>query len=178
MTEEAKLIIGQALGVLATVITLLSYQTNSNRRLLVVQTAATLSNCLSYLFLQASSGFALNIVCILRNVIYYFQKPRTTANRISALLLAAAMTVLGAFSWQGPVSLLIIIALALNTLFMSLGSPQLLRKSILLTSTLILLYNIFVFSIGGMANEIVAIVSSIIGIIRFRTNAQKNRRFD
>lgn len=168
MTEETRLLIGQAFGILATLITLLSYQTNSNKRLLAIQTAATLSNCLSYLFLQAYSGFALNIVCILRNLVYYFQKPKTTVNRLSALLLAFAMIPLGALSWQGPVSLLIISALAINTLIMSLSNPQLLRKSILLTSSLILLYNVFVFSIGGIANEAVAIVSSIVGILRFR----------
>ena len=168
MSPSIPFSIGQAFSILATLITLLSYQTNSNKRLLAIQTTATLSNCLSYLFLQAYSGFALNIVCILRNLVYYFQKPKTAANRLSALLLALAMIPLGALSWQGPVSLLIISALAINTLIMSLGDPQLLRKSILLTSSLILLYNVFVFSIGGIANEAVAIVSSIVGILRFR----------
>jgi hypothetical protein len=33
---------------------------------------------------------------------------------------------------------------------------------------MILAYNCFVFSIGGIANEGLAIISSIIGIIRFR----------
>jgi len=33
---------------------------------------------------------------------------------------------------------------------------------------MIIIYNVFVFSLGGIANETVAIVSSIIGIIRFR----------
>jgi hypothetical protein len=167
MSPSVPFSIGQAFGILATLITLLSYQTNSNKRLLAIQTAATLSNCLSYLFLQAYSGFALNIVCILRNLVYYFQKPKTTVNRLSALLLASAMIPLGALSWQGPVSLLIISALALNTLIMSLGNPQLLRKSILLTSTMVLIYSCSVFSIGSILNESLAIISSIIGIVRF-----------
>ena len=33
---------------------------------------------------------------------------------------------------------------------------------------MVLIYNVFVFSIGGITNEAVAIVSSIVGIIRFR----------
>jgi hypothetical protein len=77
------------------------------------------------------------------------------------------MIILGAISWQGYVSLLIIVALALNTVFMSVGDPQLLRKSVVFTSSLVLIYNCFVFSLGGIANEGVSIVSSIIGIIRF-----------
>lgn len=160
--------IGQALGVLATLITFLSYQFNTKRGVLLANAAATLSTCLSYLFLGANTGFVLNIVCILRNVIFFLLPSESRGGKISAALLALLMIVLGALSWQGPASLLIIVALATNTVFLSLGKPQALRYSILLTSSLILVYNIFVFSIGGMVNEGVAITSALIGIIRFR----------
>jgi len=161
------MIIGQILGVIAMIITFISYQTNKKNTLLAVQTAATLCTCLGYLFLDASSGFALNIICLIRNVIFYFQKKGTPFSYVSTALLVIAMIVSGALSWQGAVSLLIIVALAANTVFLSLGDPQLLRKSILFTSTLVLIYNCFAFSLGGIANEAVSIVSSVIGIIRF-----------
>ncbi len=86
----------------------------------------------------------------------------------AAIILAVTMCVLGALSWEGPISLLVIVALAANTVFMSFGKPQLLRESVIATSGMILIYNIFVFSIGGIVNEGVSIVSSIVGIIRFR----------
>lgn len=172
MPAQTQQIIGQTLGILATVITVISYQMNTKRSLLLVQTAATACTCLAYLFLGAASGFALNVVCIIRNVVFYFQKDTGKVHTISALLLAAAMVVLGVLSWQGPVSLLIIAALAANTVFMSFGDPQLLRKSILGTSSLVLLYNIFVFSLGGIANEGLSIVSSVVGILRFRKEKQ------
>ena len=164
-------IIGQALGIIATIITFISYQVNTKRSLLIIQTTATLCTCLSFLFLGASTGFALNIVCIVRNVAFYFQKDKSTVHTVTAAVLSAAMIALGILSWQGPVSLLIMVALAANTLFMATGNPQLLRKSVIGTSGLILVYNAIVFSIGGMANEGISIVSSIIGIIRFRKEA-------
>ena len=68
-----KVIIGQALGIAATLITFASYQFNTKRVLLIIQTAATLCTCLSFLFLGASTGFALNIVCLVRNVVFYFE---------------------------------------------------------------------------------------------------------
>lgn len=168
MTPQTQQLIGQALGILATVITVISYQMNTKKSLLLVQTAATTCTCLAYFFLGAASGFALNVVCIIRNIVFYFQKDSGKVHTISSLLLAGAMVVLGALSWQGPVSLLIISALAANTIFMSFGNPQLLRKSILGTSSLVLLYNVFVFSLGGIANEGLSIVSSVVGILRFR----------
>ena len=167
------MIIGQILGIIATIITVISYQANTKRSLLIIQSIATLCTCLSYFFLGASSGFALNIVCFARNVAFYFQNERSKFNYVSATLFSIAMVVLGALSWQGWVSLLIIIALAANTMFMSVGKPQLLRKSVLVTSSMVLLYNVFVFSIGGITNEGVSIVSSAVGIIRYRKNKKE-----
>lgn len=95
---------------------------------------------------------------------------------ISAVILAVIMGGLGFLSWEGPISLLVIIALAANTIFMSFGNAQLLRKSVICTSSMILIYNICIPNptIGGIINESVAIVASIIGIIAFiRMNKEK-----
>ena len=91
---------------------------------------------------------------------------------MACYILAAVMTLgmcfAGVLSWQGAKSLLIIIPLMVNTVFLSLGIPQLLRKSVIFTSSFVLLYNVLVFSIGGILNEAVSIISSIVGIVRFR----------
>ena len=161
-------IYGQIIGIIATAITALSYQANTKKRLLLIQSVAIVFTCISYLLLGASSGFALNIVCFVRNVCFYYQKEGQRPIYVSTSIVVLVMAILGAFSWQGAISLLIIAALILNTFFLSLGKPQILRYSILLTSTMVLIYNIYVFSIGGMINESMAICSSLIGIIRFR----------
>ena len=168
MSPETKEILGQAISILATIVTIVSYQFNDKRKLLVAQTLSTALLSASYFFLGATSGFALNIVGILRNICFYFQPKEGKIPYFTGAFFSLAMGVVGAFSWQGPISLLMIIALAVNTVFLSLGKPQILRYSILLTSSMILIYNIYVFTIGGMLNESIAIFSSLIGIIRFR----------
>lgn len=75
---------------------------------------------------------------------------------------------MGALSWQGPMSLLIIVALAVNTLFLYFPNVQNLRKSILVTSTLVLIYNIFYSVWSGVLNELIAISSAVMGIYRYR----------
>lgn len=163
-----QMIIGQALGIISTIIGVCSFQVNTKRKLLFLQSVATICTCLSYLFLGAQTGFAMNIVCLARNGVFYFQKNGTKASYILTGVFMAAMAAIGVMSWQDPFSLLLIIALVANTFFMCLGNPQMLRYSILVTSTLVLIYNIHFFAIGGIAYESLAIVSSIIGIIRFR----------
>ena len=169
-------IIGQIFGVVATCLTFLSYQASTKRNLLIIQSLGTMCTAISYLFLGATSGFVLNIVCIIRNVVFYFQKQGSKASLISGVAFAVVMVVLGAFFWQGWVSILIIVALAANTVFLSFGKLQLLRKSILATSTIVLVYNVFVFSVGGIINEALTIVSSIIGLIRFYKSETKQKR--
>ena len=161
-------ILGQTLGIIATLITALSFQVNTKRKLLFIQSVATLCTCISYLLLGATSGFVLNVVCLIRNVCFYYQREGKPPIYISTSLFLIMMGFLSALSWQGPISILITVALAANTVFLSLGKPQILRYSILGTSLMVLIYNIYVLSIGGILNESIAIASAFIGVMRFR----------
>ena len=167
-TELIIEILGQAIGILAPILTVISYQMNTKKSVLLVLSGATLATCISYLLLGATSGFVLNVACLIRNFCCFFVKEKTKGSYIIAAVFAVIMCILGAYSWQGMHSLLIIAGLAINTVFVAIGVPQWLRKSILLTSTLVLIYNIIEFTVGGMTNEILAISSSVVGIIRFR----------
>ena len=164
---------GQIIGIIAPILTVVSYQMNTKKGVLIALSGATLATCISYLLLGATSGFVLNIVCLARNACCYFVKEGTRLSYAVAGVFAAAMCVLGAFSWQGIHSLLIILALAINSVFVAFGNPQKLRISILLTSTMVFIYNIIEFTVGGMMNEGLAIASSIVGIIRFRESKTK-----
>ncbi len=168
MPVSATEIIGQIFGWIATILTFISYQMKTPKRLLIVQSASTAAIMISYFFLGATEGMLLNAVCILRNIVYYFRKVKFFSYRFWPYLLAAAMVALAAISWKGPITLLIMIPLVSNTICLSLGNNQILRASILITCTLIILYNIYFSVWGGVVNESVAIVSSAIGLIRYR----------
>ncbi|MBQ8642863.1 MAG: YgjV family protein [Clostridia bacterium] len=166
-------IIGQILGLIALAFTALSYQMNDNKKLLVMQTISTAMFCVHYYLIGAAPGLTLNILCILRNLIYYNRDKKIFSGWFFPVLISLAQGVVGAFSWQGWYSVLIIAGLMINTLFLAQPSAQTIRKSILLTSSLILIYDIFVLSIGGIINEALAITSSIIGILRMRKKELK-----
>ena len=161
-------IIGQALGYAAAALFAISYQIKKNTPLIIIQTVGTTLFCLSYLFLGQMDGFAINIVCIIRNLSFCILKPKTRLCYTVTGILMAAMSVVSIFSWEGPISLLIFLPLIINTFFLSLGNPQTLRKSVVFTSSGLLLYNIFVMLWGGIISESISITSSIVGIIRYR----------
>ncbi len=161
-----KEIIGQILGIVAVIVFFISYQTKNPRKLLIMQTAGTGILVIHYLLIGATSGFALNMVCILRNIIYYNRN--IFSNKLIPYLLAVIVGTMGALSWEGPVSLIIVTALMINTVCLSSSDTQFLRKSVVLTCSMLLVYNICVVSYGGMLNELISVISSIIGLYRYR----------
>ncbi len=165
-------IAGQIMAWIATLLTFLSYQCKSHNKLIIVQTLSSLSICVSYCFLNAWSGMLLNIVCLVRNFIIYRKDIKFFSYPCWPYILAGVMGVIGALSWQGPMSLLIIVALAVNTLFLYFPNVQNLRKSILATSTMVLIYNVYYTVWGGVANEMIAIISSVIGLYRYKKSKQ------
>ena len=158
---------GQILGIVATLIITSAYQANTKKGLLMIQTPGIAVLCVSYLLLGASSGFALNLVCVLRNLGCFFVKEKTKLYYAMTGVLMVAMGVMGFLSWESYISLILIVALVANTFFIALGKPQILRYSIVITSTMCLIYNIVVFSVGGILLEAISVVSAIVGSVRY-----------
>ena len=161
-------IIGQIISVIAVIITFVTYQMKSTRQIFITNAVATGVSCIAYAMLGGITALGLNIMCVIRNICYMYKDKNKYCAVIFPALLALIMAVMSAFLWEGYHSLFFVIGITLNTLAMGYFNPQNLRKSILLTSTLILIYNLFVPSIGGTINEVVAISSSAIGLVRHR----------
>ena len=166
-------VIGQIIGVVAVLLTFVSYQVKSQKLLLLLQTASTALFCVHYFMIGAPSGLALNILCIVRNIIYFFRHTKFFSLDLWPILLSSLMPILGGLSWEGYHSLFIIVALVVNTLFLASPDPQIIRISVVFTCSLILVYNCFSLSIGGMINESVAIGSSLIDIVLHLRRAPK-----
>ena len=66
---------------------------------------------------------------------------------------AVLYVLLGTLAWQGWFSLMPMISLLINTYFMSKGDPQLVRKSILVSSPIMIVYDVLVASYGGILFE-------------------------
>lgn len=168
-------IVGHTFGVLAVVGFALSYQLKTKNQILFAQTAATAMMCLQYLFIGAYSGFALNVVGLSRNLVYFVRDRLGTLGKVCPVIFALALAVVSGISWEGWHSLLILSGLVINTIVLGYCTPMNIRRSILLTSTLILVYNCFVGSYAGITNEAICIVSATLGLIRYsRRRAEKN----
>lgn len=169
-------IIGHIIGFCSIALFCLSVQVNDKRKIIVIQTIATIGNCLQYLLIGAYSGFLLNVVCVARNLIFTNKDKKAFSGKWIPYAMAGVMAILSAFSWEGYYSLFIIIGLMVNTICLGvLDDAQAFRKSTLISCPLVLIYNIFAGSYSGIVSEGISIGSSIVGIIRYEI-AKKGKK--
>lgn len=162
------MIIGQLMGFVAVALGFVSFQMRTQKQLLIVQIFTTVTFCIHYALIGAYSGLTMNLLGIVRNIAYYNKEKKLFSGKKCPVFFGLLMACVGILSWQGYYSIFILLGLVINTVCLSSSNPQNIRKSILVSSPLVLIYDAFVMSVGGMIYESVVIVSSIIGLIRYR----------
>ena len=167
MENNIVYIIGQALGIVAIGLGFLSYQLKTREGLVFAQFATAVCFVLHYLMIGAYSGMALNIISVIRNFTYFQLGKKGSVAKGWAIAFSIVMGVMGVLSWQNWYSIFVVLGLIINSYCMSFSNPQNIRKSILVTSPLVLIYDAFALSLGGIIYESAAIVSALVGILRF-----------
>lgn len=165
--------IGQILGIVAIILGFISYQVRTQRQLLLMQTLVAVVFGAHYFLIGAYSGMAMNLVNIFRNAAYDYRERKGVRSRLIPLSFVAIQVFICALTWEAWYSVFVLLGIGINTYCMSFSDPQNVRKSILITSPLVLTYDIFAHSIGGSVYESVSIVSAFIGILR-SPKEQKN----
>lgn len=171
--NDAGMIIGQLMGGVAVCLGFVSYQMRTRKLLMLAQLATAVAFCIHYGMIGAVSGMVMNFLCVVRNIVYYNkEKSKLLSGSWVGAFFAVVFGVAGILSWQGYYSAFMLLGQVISTVCMSLSDPQSIRKGILVASPLVLIYNLFVFSIGGVVYESVVITSSVIGVIRYRQQKQ------
>ena len=159
-------IVIQLIGGLGIIASIISFQCIKHNLVLLFRTLNEFLFAIQYFLLGAYTGMAMNLVGCVRNIIFTKQVSKNKKTTVSIILFSLLFTIFGIVTWQGPKSVLIIVAKVLSTLAYGNKNTSFVRKTILITSTSWLLYNSLVFSIAGVLCEAITLVSIIIGIIR------------
>ena len=167
--------IGQGFGFVAIALGFLSFQMKNQKQLLLVQTATSFVFVIHYLLIGAWLGMALNAVNVIRNIVFYFRDKSEKKGWFIPIAFAVLLGAIGILTWDAWYSVLAITGIVVNTLFLAMPEPQQVRKSILVTSPMVLIYDAFVHSYGGMLYESVAVISSAIGIVRHHRQRKEEK---
>ena len=171
-------IIAQILGIFAIVLGFLSYQTKSSKGVLALQSLTTVTFTVHYLLLGAYSGMIMNAVGIIRNFFYYNSEKKFFSWKGWPIVFALISGTLGVLAWEAWYSVFVVAGIVINTVCMSFKNAQNIHKSILVTSPMVLAYDLFARSYSGAVYEAVAIVSSAIGIYRFYNKKKDEKNLE
>ena len=166
--------IGQGFGILTVLLGFLNYQAKTRKSLLFIHLSTTLCFALHYGLIGAFAGMAMNLVGTVRDTTFAVIEKSRKVNRWYSIGFAIIMAIMGIISWEAWYSIIVVIALTINSYAMSFTNPNDLRKSILVTSPMVLIYDILAHAYGGTVYETVAIISAIIGLYRYRKNGEVN----
>ena len=174
--KEIFFIIGQVLGFVAVALAILSYQMKTQRRLLFLKLGNAVVNAVHYLFIGAISGMALNLVSPVKYLVYLKRNSKGSNDKVIPILFTLITAAVGIITWTEWYSVFVFSGMVIHAFCMSFSDPQKVRISLLFTSPMVIVYNIFAMSISGVVYETVAIVSAVIGIVRYRKkkNTEKN----
>ena len=169
-------LIAQILGIAGMTMNILSFLQKSQRRIIVMQLFGGAFFALNYLLLGSATGCLLNVAAVFRAVVYS-NKEKFHAEKkgwfygFSAFFVLSYILTFAAFG-KAPtpanfaIELLPVVAMIIATYAFSLKNAAQVRKLGLVYCPMWLVYNCFVFSIGGILCEAFSIGSIIVGYLR------------
>lgn len=162
-------IISQVLVVFAMLSLGLSYLCKDKKKIMILCILSSAFYGTQYILLGAITGFAMNVVSIIRNIWFYINAKKERKNDIWVLIILCLIAlILGIISYDNIFSLTALAATLLFTYTVWQDNTKVYRWLALVISALWITYNIFFKSIFGVISELVLLIFEIIGIIKIQ----------
>lgn len=161
-------IVSQIIGLFGMLGHVISYQTKTQRKIMLWQLAASLCFCLSFFLQKGYTGMALNMISAVRSVVYSNVQDKKWANSIFfPVALSAASIIAAALTWGGWASAAPLCGQIIFAFAHRAKKPRTVRLLSLPGSLAWMLYNILIVNLSGIATEAFISVSIITGICRY-----------
>ncbi|MBQ8003181.1 MAG: YgjV family protein [Clostridia bacterium] len=169
-------LICQAIGIIAMILSVTSFQMKTKKQIIVMQCMTGVVFAIHYFMLSDGAGIAggvVNVIAIVRNLVFYFNYLPIFKSKLWVIFFAAVMGGSAIVSRCEPISVFMCIAMVFNTLAVSAEKPIDTRKMILISSPFAFVYNVVIFSLGGIANEALVEIITLITFCREKRLTQK-----
>lgn len=177
-------IVAQIVGLFAMATSILSVQMKTYVWICIVQTICAVLFTAHYALMMAAgrsdaiSGMVSNGIFIVRNLFFMFTKDTKLPTWVKALIFSVIVTVANLFFWGSWISIFCVAAMILNTVAMSITSPQKTRLVFMTSSPLNGVYTALVGSIPGLVNELFSFTSIAVAFFRYRRKEKKEAALD
>lgn len=175
MTE----IIGQIIGILALCLTIICYQFNNPKKILIIQIVCSGLFIVNLALLGALSGALLNVHGIARALVFYQKGRHKWADSPAWVWIFSALAVVCVLvNYQSPVDLLAMTGQVLSTIALSRQNPKIFRRFMVFSPPMWGVYHLTAGSqpnIGGVCNEIFGLASLLVAMWRYDRGAKREK---
>ena len=177
-------VVAQAIGIIAMVFNVFSYQQKNAKRVFLMQMVGSALFGINYFMLGATIGGVLNIVAVIRAIVY-FNSEKLRANHIGYFILFT-LAYIGSYVltftllekpftlYNALIELLPVIAMISLNIGFKVGTSKAIRRFGFIASPCWLSYNICNFAIGAIICEAISIVSIFVGMLRHDIKKEEN----
>lgn len=159
-------LIAQIVGVIGIFFNILIYQQKQKESLLVHKLLSDMVSLLHFLMLGAFSGALIACIGCFRELTFLKCSKDSPKGKIMLIIFIIVSLVSAAVSWKGFFSILPTIASVISVISFYQGDPKITRILSFPISMCMGTYCFFVKSYTGIINEVLTVMSSILGIIR------------
>ncbi len=165
-------ILSQVFTIITYILLGVTYYAKNRKAVLIISFLSVTANGIAYIFLNAWTGFAMCIVALVRNVIFFVDEKkngkRDNINKMDIIILIVlyAISIISTiFTYDGFFSLLSVFGTMLYTYSVWQKNTTTYKVLGILIGILWVAYNVFIFSIFGIILETILLICSISGYI-------------
>jgi hypothetical protein len=166
----------QVLGFVALFLQVFSMQGRSYKTIIVMTVTSECLFGIQLLLLGAFTGAATNLLAGVCNTVYYFCNKSGKKTAVLQVLFSLLFVAAGILTWEGVLSLLVIVAKVVSTVAHGINRPRIIRISRLISMPLWVIYDGAAGTVGGVINDVLVIVSTVIGMLRLDRKGQSPER--
>ncbi|MBE7024885.1 MAG: YgjV family protein [Ruminococcaceae bacterium] len=159
--------IAQGIGMIALLIAILSFQQNTQKRIVTFQMVSSVFFCVHFCMLGAVLGGVLNGIGIFRAAIFRQRDKAWASNKLWFVLFCILCIAAGLFFWEGPISLFPILSMILTTVAFWIKNARAVRFVTMPSSPLWMVYNWINHSYPGFFTEVCVLSSILVAIFRY-----------
>lgn len=168
----------QIVGIIGIVFSLLSFQFKQRKHIMLMQMVASLLFSSQLFLVGAFTGGCLDMISFIRTLIFSNNSKKWASSPIWLYFFLIVMIATGILTWQNEWSILPIMGSMLSTLALWMKKEKHIRLISLLVGPCWIVYNIVSGAYTGALNEVLAMTSIVIGLVRHdlrknETEAQK-----
>lgn len=159
--------IAQALGICGFIIAIISFQQNSQKKILYFQFVSSIMFGVQFFLLKAPVGALLNLIGMFRAFVFSHKDKAWARNRIWLFLFCALCIGAGIYGWENWFSILPIVGMIFTTVAFWIEDPKLVRRISFPSSPCWLVYNAVSGSVGGALTEVFIMCSILVASWRY-----------